>query len=111
MFVLSALVLPWVLLENPAPVTTSRRIPSHYFLNPRDSKGCDASLQHFSPPKREDKRSVPTVVAVLERDARIATVQPNYLYRLQGAQNGPLAGNQYAGSKMLCPKRTGFRTA
>jgi subtilisin family serine protease len=43
---------------------------------------------------------VPTVVAVLEQDARIGTVQPNYLYRLQGAQNGSLAGNQYAGPKM-----------
>jgi subtilisin family serine protease len=51
-----------------------------------------------------DKRSVPTVVAVLERDARIATVQPNYLYRLQGEQNGPLAGNQYAGPKMHLPE-------
>jgi hypothetical protein len=54
--------------------------------------------------KIKDKRSVPTVVAVLERDARIATVQPNYLYRLQGAQNGPLAGNQYAGPKMHLPE-------
>jgi hypothetical protein len=47
---------------------------------------------------------VPTVVAVLERDARIGTVQPNYLYRLQGAQNGPLAGNQYAGPKTHLPE-------
>ncbi|MGH6857021.1 MAG: S8 family peptidase [Methylocella sp.] len=49
----------------------------------------------------KDKRSVPTVVAVLERDARIGTVQPNYLYRLQqGAQNGRFAENQYAVPKM-----------
>jgi subtilisin family serine protease len=54
--------------------------------------------------KIKDKRSVPTVVAALERDDRIATVQPNYLYRLQGEQNGPLAGNQYAGPKMHVPE-------
>ena len=54
--------------------------------------------------KIKDKRSVPTVVAVLERDARIGTVQPNYLYRLQGVQNGPLAGNQYADPKMHLPE-------
>ena len=47
---------------------------------------------------------MPAVVAALERDARIATVQPNYLYRLQGEQNGSLAGNQYAGPKMHLPE-------
>lgn len=46
--------------------------------------------------KIKDKRSVPTVVAALERDARIATVQPNYPYRLQGEQNGLLAWSQNA---------------
>ncbi|MGH6835063.1 MAG: S8 family peptidase [Methylocella sp.] len=55
--------------------------------------------------KIRDKRSVPTVVAILERDARIGTVQPNYLYRLQQSdQNGSLAGNQYAGFKMHLPE-------
>jgi hypothetical protein len=46
--------------------------------------------------KIKDRRSVPTVVAVLERDARIGTVQPNYLYTLQGEQNGGFSENQYA---------------
>ena len=50
--------------------------------------------------KIKDKRSVPAVVAALERDARIAAVQPNYLYRLQDEPNGRLGGNQYAGPKM-----------
>ena len=50
--------------------------------------------------KIKDKRSVPTVVAALERDARIATVQPNYLYRLQGGQNGRFAEAQYAVPEM-----------
>jgi subtilisin family serine protease len=54
--------------------------------------------------KIKDKRSVPTVVAALERDARIGTVQPNYLYRLQGEQNGRFAENQYAGPKMHLPE-------
>jgi subtilisin family serine protease len=43
---------------------------------------------------------VPAVVAALERDPRISRVQPNYLYTLQGGQNGRLAENQYAGPKM-----------
>jgi subtilisin family serine protease len=50
--------------------------------------------------KIKDKRSVPTVVAALERDAGIATVQPNYLYRLQGTQNGRFGEKQYADPKM-----------
>jgi len=54
--------------------------------------------------KIKDKRSVPTVVAALERDARIGTVQPNYLYRLQGEQNGSFAEKQYAGPEMHLPE-------
>jgi subtilisin family serine protease len=54
--------------------------------------------------KIKDRRSVPTVIATLERDPRIGPVQPNYLYTLQDGQNGRFAGDQYAGRKMHLPE-------
>jgi hypothetical protein len=46
------------------------------------------------------ERSVATVVAALEADPRIAEVQPNYLYTLQGERTGGLAEAQYVIPKM-----------
>jgi subtilisin family serine protease len=45
-------------------------------------------------------RSVATVVAALEADTRIATVQPNYLYTLQSERSGGLSEAQYVIPKM-----------
>ena len=42
-----------------------------------------------------DKRSVATMVAALEADPRIAAVQPNYVYALQGERDGGFADAQY----------------
>ena len=51
--------------------------------------------------KIKDRRSVPTVIAVLERDGRIGAVQPNYVYTLQqGGQTGNFAKDQYAVPEM-----------
>lgn len=44
----------------------------------------------------EGKRSVVAIVAALEADPRIATVQPNYLYTLQGERTSGLSEAQYA---------------
>jgi subtilisin family serine protease len=48
----------------------------------------------------EGKRSVAAIVAPLEADARIAAVQPNYLYTLQSEPTGGLAAAQYVIPKM-----------
>jgi subtilisin family serine protease len=52
-----------------------------------------------------DGRQVPDVVRALERDLRIASVQPNFLYRLADdpARNS-LSGTQYAVVKMHLPE-------
>jgi hypothetical protein len=50
--------------------------------------------------KIKDRRSVAAVIAALETDARIAAVQPNYLYTLQSDQGGPFAKAQYAVPKL-----------
>jgi subtilisin family serine protease len=46
------------------------------------------------------KRSLATVITALEADPRIAAVQPNYLYTLQGESSGGLVEAQYAIPKM-----------
>ncbi|MGH6839451.1 MAG: S8 family peptidase, partial [Methylocella sp.] len=51
--------------------------------------------------KIKDKRSVPAVIASLERYPQVAAVQPNYVYTLQQAgQNGHFDEEQYAVPKM-----------
>jgi subtilisin family serine protease len=51
--------------------------------------------------KIKDKRSVPAVIASLERYPQVAAVQPNYVYTLQQAgQNGHFVEEQYAVPKM-----------
>jgi subtilisin family serine protease len=52
-----------------------------------------------------DGRQVPDVVRVLEQDPRIASAQPNFLYRLADdpARNS-LSGTQYAVAKMHLPE-------
>ena len=49
-----------------------------------------------------DRRSVATVVRVLERDAAVVSAQPNYQFTLQQADAKPAAGNpaQYAVAKL-----------
>jgi subtilisin family serine protease len=49
----------------------------------------------------KDKRSVPAVIASLERYPQVAAVQPNYVYTLQQAgQNGHFVEEQYTVPKM-----------
>jgi hypothetical protein len=52
-----------------------------------------------------DRRRVAEVVSALERDARVATVQPNFIFRLEAeAARSALAGAQYAIAKMRIPE-------
>ena len=51
-----------------------------------------------------DRRPVEDVVRALEQDVRIASAQPNFVYRLAGDQaSNSMAGLQYSVSKMQLP--------
>jgi subtilisin family serine protease len=58
-----------------------------------------------------DGRQVPDVVRALEQDLRIASVQPNFIYRLADdpARNS-MSGTQYAAAKMHLPEAHRFST-
>ena len=47
-----------------------------------------------------DARSVPEVIVALEKNPRIASTQPNYLYSLQQKKDGDLPQKQYPRSNM-----------
>jgi subtilisin family serine protease len=63
----------------------------------------NAALYRF---RITDRRQVPTVVASARGDARVAAVQPNYLYRVQDARGATVQSHpmQYVVSKLRLPE-------
>jgi subtilisin family serine protease len=91
-------------LQPNAPAASAAAVARDYglvTLSTQPVSLLDTTLYRF---RIRDGRPVDAMVRSLGRDVRVASVQPNFIFRLQGEAAGAMASLQYSRAKLRLPE-------